>query len=156
MASELLLIEDVEELGLKGEIVKVKPGYARNFLIPQQKAVVADKRTLRMQERLKEERRKKAEDDRLEAEGVASKVNGKVYEVVVKVDPEGHMYGSVSVADICQLALEHDGVELCKKSVLLKAPIRQVGTHEVALKLKENVTATIHVQVTAENEVKGA
>lgn len=68
MRNQLLLLEDVEDLGRSGDLVSVKPGFARNFLIPQKKAVVAEKYTLRLQAKLKEQRAKQAESDRQEAE----------------------------------------------------------------------------------------
>ena len=76
MANQFLLIEDVDALGRSGDVVKAKPGYARNFLLPQKKAVIADKHTLRMQAKLKEEREKQAVLDRGEAEKLAERING--------------------------------------------------------------------------------
>ncbi len=96
---ELLLLEDVDGLGRKGELVKAKPGHARNYIVPKQKGVVADMHTLRMQERLKEERTKQAVIDRQEAEQLASQISGLTCEVTVKVDPE-NVPISVSLVDV--------------------------------------------------------
>ena len=74
--AQLLLLEDVEALGRSGEIVNVKPGYARNFLLPQGLAVIANKNALRMQERLKEERQKRAIADKQESDAIAAKIEG--------------------------------------------------------------------------------
>jgi large subunit ribosomal protein L9 len=137
-SQQVLLIEDVDDLGRSGDVVAVKPGYARNFLIPQKRGVVADARTLRMQARLKEERAKRAEVDRAEAEALSATLNGKALQITVKVDPEGHMYGSVSALDILRL-FEQEGVHLEKRSVALPQPIRSLGVHELTLKLKEGV-----------------
>ncbi|HSX11933.1 MAG TPA: 50S ribosomal protein L9, partial [Rhabdochlamydiaceae bacterium] len=87
MKNQLLLVEDVDDLGRSGDVVSVKPGFARNFLIPQKKAVVATKGTLRMQERLKEERAQKAIVDKKEAEEFAARIEGMVLTTTVKVDP---------------------------------------------------------------------
>ena len=106
MKQQLLLLQDVEALGKKGEIVTAKPGYIRNFLLPQGFAVVASPNTLRKQERLRAERAKQAVIDRKESEELAAQVEGSSLEIRVKVDPEGHMYGSVSAADIAQLFQE--------------------------------------------------
>src|SRR5258708_6007556 len=100
MANKLLLIEDVEALGRSGDIVSVRPGYARNFLLPQGFAVVADKNTLRKQKQLQETRRLQAIEDKKTAEQQSSVVQGKVLVTVVKVDEAGHMYGSVSPNDV--------------------------------------------------------
>lgn len=147
MAYQLLLTEDVEGLGKKGQIVKVRPGYARNFLLPKRRGVVADAQTLRMQKRLQEEREKQAVIDRAESEQLAAKFAGVSIEMVVKVDQEGHMYGSVSAHDIVDKLLATSGIALDKKHVALKHPIKVTGVHDVPLKLKEGVTCSITVTV---------
>src|SRR5262245_8691147 len=96
MATKLLLIEDVEDLGRSGDVVSVKPGYARNFLLPRGHAVRADQHALRMQTRLQEERQKRAILEKQEAEKTAAALEGVTLSTIVKVDHEGHMYGSVS------------------------------------------------------------
>ncbi len=138
MPIQLLLLDDVEELGRSGDIVGVKPGYARNFLLPQKMAVVADKRALRMQAKLQEERAKRAEVDRREAEEMAARLSNTELTIIVKVDPEGHMYGSVSVVDIVKLFGEQ-GIQLERKNIALAQPIKAIGTHRLNLKLKEGV-----------------
>ena len=151
MATKLLLIEDVEDLGRSGDLVSVKPGYARNFLLPRGVAVIADKGTLRMQARLKEEREKQAIIDRQEAEKVASGINDVVLTKVVKVDQEGHMYGSVSAHDVADL-LQAQNVVLEKRAISLKHPIKETGVHKITIKLKEGVTATITLKVISEQD----
>lgn len=146
MQNQLLLLEDVEDLGRSGDVVKVKPGYSRNFLIPQKKAVVADKFTLRLQAKLKEERAKQAEVDRQAAEELAKKLDGMVLETEVKVDPDGHMYGSVSAMDIVKL-FEAQGIVLEKRNIVLLHPIKTLGVHPITLKLKEGVPAQITLKV---------
>lgn len=147
MGNQLLLIEDVDDLGRSGDVVTVKPGYARNYLLPQKKAVVADKFTLRLQARLKEERAKRAEIDKKDAEILAEKISTKVLEITVKVDPEGHMYGSVNAMDIIRLFKEQEEIHLEKKCVLLSHPIKSIGEHLIALRLKEGVPASFTLVV---------
>lgn len=147
--NQLLLIEDVDDLGRSGDLVSVKPGYARNYLVPQLKAVIADKHTLRMQAKLKEERAKRAEVDKKEAETVAGRINGMVLTIEVKVDPEGHMYGSVSAQDISKL-FEKEGIQLERRDVVLPQPIKELGVHHINLKLKEGVPAAITLKVQTE------
>ena len=120
MATQLLLIEDVADLGRSGDVVKVKPGYARNYLLPKKLGVFADKNALRMQARLQEERLKKAAEDRAEAEVLAKAIDGATLTSIVKVDADGHMYGSVSQLDIVHLMEEQKQVVIEKKSVMLK------------------------------------
>ena len=149
MANQLLLVEDVEDLGRSGDVVSVKPGYARNFLLPQKKAVIADKYTLRMRARLQEERLKRAEVDKAEAQELAARIDGTTLSVVVKVDPDGHMYGSVAAIDVVHL-FEREGVHLEKRHVILMQPIKQLGVYSIPLKLKEGVPAQITLEVISE------
>lgn len=153
MATKLLLIQDVEDLGRSGDIVSVKPGYARNFLFPKKLAVAADANALKMQARLQEERKKKAIVDKQEAEEMAAKMVGLTVSTHVKVDQEGHMYGSVSAADITALILEQNGISLEKKNIQLKHAIKEVGVFEVPIKLKEGVMSSVSVKIVPE-EVK--
>lgn len=150
MATKLLLIEDVEDLGRSGDVVSVKPGYARNKLIPSKVAVHADKRALRMQERLQEERLKKAATDKKDAELAAERIDGKTVTTIVKVDHDGHMYGSVAISDILHLVQEQHSVTLEKRWVQLPHAIKTTGQFPVTLKLPEGVTAKILVKVSAE------
>jgi large subunit ribosomal protein L9 len=146
MQNQLLLLEDVDNLARKGEIVKVKPGFARNFLIPQGKAVIADKRTLRMQEKLKADRAKQAIADKKEAVELAEQINHKEFTIVVKVDSDGHMYGSVSALDISKL-LKDKGFAVERHYVKLLHPIKTLGVYEISLVLKEGVKASISLEV---------
>lgn len=150
MAAKLLLIEDVQDLGRSGDIVTVKPGYARNFLLPRGVAVVADKGALRMQARLKEEREKKAALDKAEAEKTAGQIAEVTLSTIVKVDQDGHMYGSVSAHDIADLLLSQAGMEIEKRAIALKHPIKALGIHKVNVKLKEGVTASLTIKVMSE------
>lgn len=150
MATKLLLVEDVESLGRSGEIVSVKPGHARNYLLPQGFAVIADKKALRQQERLREERQKRAIADKNEAEAIVSRIDGITLIKVVKVDQEGHMYGSVTAQEIVHLIQEDKQVELEKKNIQLKHPIKATGVHTIPLKLNEGVTASVTVKIMSE------
>lgn len=149
MQNQLLLLEDVESLGRCGDIVVVKPGYARNFLIPQAKAVVADKRALRRQAQLVEKREKQAEADRTESEQLVAHIAGLSLAIVTKVDPEGKLYGSITIADIINL-LAKENVILEKKNILLAHPIKQVGVHTISLKLKEGITTSFPLVVNSD------
>ncbi|MEX1012548.1 MAG: 50S ribosomal protein L9 [Waddliaceae bacterium] len=150
MAHKILLLEDVRKLGRKGDVVSVRPGFARNYLIPNGVALRADKHTLRLKERLEEERKQKAVEDRTEAEGFASKIDGTVVSVTVKVDPAGHMYGSVSATDAANLLSKETGLEIDKSSIDLKHPIKKLGDHSLSVLLKEDVKASFTVKVVAE------
>lgn len=150
MATKILLLEDVDNLGHKGEIVSVKPGFAFNFLIPQKLALVADANAVRRQARLQEERKVKAAEDRKAAEEIAARLKDAAFTVEVKVDHDGHMYGSVTALDVVHLIKMQAGIELDKRAVPLKHPIKQTGVHELTLRLKEGVEALVHLKVHAE------
>ena len=150
MAAKLLLIEDVEDLGRSGEVVTVKPGYARNYLIPRQYAVVANAGTLRIQAKLQAERQQRAIVEKQEAESTANALEGVMLKTIVKTDHDGHMYGSVSAHDIVELLKNGANIELEKRSIVLKHPIKEIGVHTISAKLKEGVTASFTLKVIAE------
>lgn len=152
MQNQLLLLEDVESLGRCGEIVAVKPGFARNCLIPQKKAIVADKRALRLRAQLVEKREAQAKIDRAEAEKLVERIAGLDLSVEVKVDPEGQLYGSVTAADIVKL-LEKENVILEKKNIILVHPIKTLGAHTISLKLKEGVTTSFALNVNSDHPI---
>ena len=150
MRNQLLLLNDVDDLGRSGDIVSVKPGFARNYLIPQKKAVIADKFTLRMQAKLKEERAKRAAMDRKDSEALAKKIEGMVLEIRVKVDPDGNMYGSVGYTDIIRL-FEDMGIKLERRNILLIQPIKMLGIQTINLKLKEGIPTHFTLKVISES-----
>jgi large subunit ribosomal protein L9 len=146
MKYHVLLLEDVTNHGRKGDLTHVASGFARNFLLPEGKAIMATHATVKTQARLQAERAEQAKKDKAESEKAAAALKGKILTTVVKVDNDGHMYGSVSVADILTLLL-NDGVKLEKKHVALHMPIKSLGNHQVTLKLPEDVMAQITVEV---------
>lgn len=147
---QLLLIEDVDGLGRKGELVTgAKPGFVRNYLLPKRKAVIPDLRTLRMQERLKEERSKQALIDKKASEEIAAKIAEKLISVEVKVDLDGRMYGSVTAKDIVKI-LDENAISVERKMVILPLPIKKLGTYKIPLRLKEGVDASFSLNVKPE------
>lgn len=150
MATRILLLEDVDNLGQKGEIVNVKPGYAFNFLIPKKRALVADANAIRRQARLQEERRALAAEDRKVSDEIVARLKDEIFTTEVKVDHDGHMYGSVSSLDIVHLIKMQTGIELEKRFVALKHPIKQTGVYDITLRLKEGVETSIHLKVLVE------
>jgi large subunit ribosomal protein L9 len=149
MKNQLLLLEDVGRLGRKGDIVKAKPGFARNFLLPQKKAIVASQHALRLRERLQAEREKQAMIDKEESIKLANLVEGREILVEVKVDPAGHMYGSVSSQDIVKL-FENEGITLERNHVALVHPIRVTGKHKIDLRFKEGVVSHFLLNIVPE------
>lgn len=149
MKQQLLLLKDVEALGKKGDVVSAKNGYIRNFLLPQRLAAIASPNILRKQEKLRQERAEQAVIDRKESEELAKQIETVILETRVKVDPEGHMYGSVSASDVATL-LQERGLPVDRKFVQLPRPIKATGSHKIALKLKEGVAASCQLTIIPE------
>lgn len=148
----LLLLEDVINYGRKGDLVHVAPGFARNYLLPKRKALLATRVTIKMREKLQKERKEQAEIDRKESEKLAAKLEGKTFETTVKVDPEGHLYGSVTAHDIMEIVVR-EGFVIEKKHVALAHPIKQIGTYQVNLRLPEGVEVAVGLIVKPDREI---
>ncbi len=149
MKQQYLLVEDVEDIGRSGEVIAVKAGFARNYLMPQKKAVPATPHTLRIQAKLQEERSKKAALDKRDAEALAQKIEGKTLQIIVKVDQEGHLYGSVSAAEILHL-FEKEGIKLEKRNIGVHLHIKSLGQHPLVLKLKEGIICNYILDVVSD------
>ncbi len=147
--AQVLLLEDVYPLGKSGDLIQVKPGYARNYLYPKGKGINATKHALRMQERLKEERAKQAATDLEESSAISAQLQGVQLSTEVKVDPDGNMYGSVSIADLLEL-LSHSGFTLEKQNINLAHPLKKIGMHIIPVSLKEGVTSSFSIRIIPE------
>jgi large subunit ribosomal protein L9 len=146
---KVILKEDIPKLGRMGEMVRVAPGYGRNYLIPQGKAIQATSKNLKALEHERMLIQRKADLARKEAEGVAGKISGLTLTLSRKVVDEDKLYGSVSVGDISQ-ALEEAGVEIERKLIRLDEPIKSLGEFQVSVKVHADVTAEFTVQVVKE------
>lgn len=146
---KVILKEDIPRLGTMGETVKVAPGYGRNYLIPQGKAVLATSKNLKELEHQRQLILRKADLVRKDAESFAEKFRGLTLTLARKVVEEDKIYGSVSVGDISQ-ALEEAGVEIERKMIKLDEPIKSLGEFQVPVKVHADVTAELTVQVVKE------
>jgi len=145
---QVILREDVDSLGHAGDLVRVKPGFARNFLIPQGKAIAAteaSKRELEHQKRVIAEKVRR-ERELLEAE--RKKYDGVVVEIAAQAGEEGKLFGSVTSAQIAETLAER-GLELDRRRIDLAEPIKSLGEHDVVVRLHRDVTATLKIVVTA-------
>lgn len=146
---EIILRETIETLGQEGEIVKVKPGYARNFLIPQQKAVLVTKASLARLEKEKKAIATRLAEQKKQAEGLAAQLEGKVVAISKRVGEEDRLFGSVTSGDIVQALLDA-GVSVDKKAIVLSDAIKAIGEYKVAVKTGYQTTAAVTVQVVPE------
>ncbi|MGN0878241.1 MAG: 50S ribosomal protein L9 [Oligosphaeraceae bacterium] len=146
MSVELILIEDVADLGKIGDQVHVAEGYARNYLIPRKKAEYVTTGALKRIEAKKLRLQKEHEERVNVAKAVAEKIAKLVVTIAVKAGEDDKLYGSVSASQILQ-NLAEQGVELEKGAVELEAPLRELGSFDVPVRLHAEVTANIKVKV---------
>jgi len=147
---DVILLEKIKNLGNLGDKVSVKGGYARNYLLPQQKAVPATTANLAEFEAKRAEYEQAQYDSLARAEDIAAKIEELTLVIAGKVGMEGKLYGSVSAADIANTTTEA-GIEIKRHEVRLpNGAIRHVGDHEVTIHLHPDVNAILHVQVIEE------
>jgi large subunit ribosomal protein L9 len=143
---KLILLQDVQGTGKKGDIKEVKDGYARNMLIPKGLAIEATKANLTMLEQKKASLQHKIDKERETAEKTAGLLNEKTVEVSVKAGDEGRLFGSVTAKDVAA-ALNKAGFDIDKKKLNVPGDIKNCGTYEVEAKLYSGVTAKFFVNV---------
>ncbi|MFP4445249.1 MAG: 50S ribosomal protein L9 [Desulfosudaceae bacterium] len=148
---QVILKETIETLGLAGTEVKVSDGYARNYLFPQDKAVEATEANRRVMEQNRRKLEIQIAKEKEKAEAAAAAIAGTVCRIAAKVSPEGKLYGSVSPGDIVD-ALREQGLEISKKMVLLKEPIKEVGTYPVEIYVYKDVLPEISVEVVPQED----
>jgi large subunit ribosomal protein L9 len=146
---EVILREEVPSLGTVGDIVKVKPGFARNYLLPRGLAVVADRRNMGDLEHQKRLLAEKRERDRRQAESVAQKVASFRITIKARAGEEGKLFGSVTNLDI-ERALSEQGVAIERRRIRLEDPIKSVGEYVVPIHLGVGVDTQVTVIVEAE------
>ena len=146
---KVILKEDIPKLGRMGDTVEVAPGYGRNYLIPQGKAVLSTGRNLKALEHERSLIQRRAESVRMDAQGLAAKISGIALTLYRKVVEEDKLYGSVSVSDVSQ-ALEEAGVIVERKMIKLEEPIKVLGEYQIPIRLHAEVTASVRVQVIKE------
>ena len=154
---EIILLERVEKLGAMGDVVNVKPGFARNFLLPQEKALRATKANLARFEAEREYLEQRNAENRDKAVDAGKGVDGSKVIIIRNAGDTGQLYGSVSARDIAE-SLEEKGVK--RNMVVLETPIKALGLHDVKVRLHPEVTVTVSVNVArtkdeAERQAKG-
>jgi large subunit ribosomal protein L9 len=148
---ELILRQDVEKLGLRGQVVKVAPGYARNYLLPKGLAVPATEANKKIVEQERQAALRREAKEKSEAEDLAKMLAGVVLETRQKAGEQDVLFGSVTAKDIAEL-LEKKGYSIDRRKVLLDAPLKTLGEHTVNLRLHRDVVAPVKVVISQEDE----
>ena len=152
---EVLLQQSVKHLGLVGDVVKVKPGYARNYLYPKRLGIPATEDAKRQIAR-RAAKVREAEAQRLaEIAELVGRLEGLEFKITMKADPNGNLYGSVNAAKIVELA-EAQGATIAEKDVRLDAPIKTVGQHKVKIHVRDDDFGEVLVDVEAEGKSQEA
>jgi large subunit ribosomal protein L9 len=143
---EVILLERVEKLGAIGDVVKVKDGFARNYLLPRKKALRANDSNRKLFETNRARIEEENANRRSEAEKSAKGVDGKTVQLIRQASNTGQLYGSVSARDIVE-ALEGEGAHVTRSQVVLDRPIKAIGVHDVKIALHPEVAVTVKVNV---------
>lgn len=143
---EVILLERIERLGQMGDVVNVKDGFARNFLLPQNKALRANKLNREYFEKEKVNLEAKNLKQKSEAESVSDKIIKNNYIIIRQASDTGQLYGSVNSGDIKE-RLQEDGFSLEKSQIVLDKPIKEIGHHEIRIKLHPEVTSKINLYI---------
>ncbi|WP_420237605.1 50S ribosomal protein L9 [Telmatobacter bradus] len=146
---EIILKQDVENLGHRGEVVKVADGYARNYLLPKKLAMQATASNKAVIEQMKASAARRSAAEKIVAEELAAKLAPVALSFTRKSGEEGHLFGSVTAADIAA-DLATQGFEIDRRKIVLAEPIKTVGEVSISIKLHREVLAQIKVQVLAE------
>ena len=149
---ELILLKDVNSVGRKGDVVRVREGFGRNFLLPRNLALVSTQANKKFIDDLKARAEKRRTEEKLEAQGLAKKLEGLKLEFTRAAGEKEKLFGSVTLEDIRE-ALEKQGYKFDKRQIQLKDPIRALGVHPVLVEVYPQVKTTISVEVQPEKQV---
>src|ERR671937_2693955 len=144
---QAILLQDVEQLGERGEVVDVSKGYLRNFLIPRKLAEPATKGSIEAAQRRKEAAERAVADAQTKAQESAELLNRTVLTIPHQAGEDGRLFGSVTAQDIADAIRDARGIRIDRRHVHLEDPIKTVGTHLVTVEVSEGVTATVKTMV---------
>ena len=149
---KVLLLQDVDNLGLAGSVANVANGYGRNYLLPQGLAVLATRNALKQAEAIRKAGELRRAQEKEDALAIANQINGAVLVFERRAGERDKLYGSVTVGDIADAINEKFGLDINKRKISLPEPIRSLGEYEIAVKLMIEVTAHVKVVVINEGE----
>ncbi len=152
---EIILKQDVQNLGFADDLVKVKDGYARNYLIPNGLAIVATPSNKKQLAETLKQRAFKLEKIRKEAEFLAGKIDGLTLKIVTKASDKGTIFGSVNTIAVANAMKEQHDIEIDRKKVILKEDhIKELGNYTAQIQLHKDIKVSVNLEVVAEEEEK--
>ena len=151
--TEVLLVQHMQQLGSEGDVVKVRPGYARNYLIPQKKALPLNLANKKRLDSLKRSRAIRESDELQKAQEIATKLKAVKIAVAVKTGSGGKLFGSVTANHILE-KLSESGFTMDKKHFVSFSPIKELGKQNITLQLHKEVEAEVEVEVVSENPIE--
>ena len=146
---KVLLRSDIKGVGRRGDIVNVSSGHARNFLLPNDLAIVANAGTIAQAEVMRTSRELQIAADRESARLVAASLSTTVIKIAAKAGNEGRLFGSINAAEIAKAVLDQTGVTIDRKSIQVETPLRQLGEHSVSAEIFSEVVATLKLEIVA-------
>ena len=151
---KVILLENVRKIGSIGEIIDVKRGFARNYLISKKKALFASKENIKEVEKIKQELNKKDQDKKKEAKSILEKIQNKTYEIKKLSTENKELYGSVKPTEISKLIYEKENVEINPSNIQPSKEIKSLGEFKVEINLHSDVQTQITVNVVPQEEIK--
>lgn len=146
----VILKKDIKGTGKAGDVVTVSDGYARNMLLPREMAIKATDKNVRSVEKQKNILKEKENKEKEKAVNKAKELEAKSVVVKTKTGENGKLFGSITSMDIAKALKEQESINIDKKKIILKTPIKQIGVFEVDIKIYPEVVATVKVEVTAD------
>jgi large subunit ribosomal protein L9 len=148
--TQVILREKIKNLGAEADVVKVRRGYARNFLVPQGKAYEATEANLKHTAALKEARAKREAEEMIEAEKLASKLKKAKLTLTLNTGAKGKSFGSITTIDIAKAIVAETGIEIDRHAIQLDKPIKGTGKFDIPVNLGHDITATVKLTVVSE------
>ena len=151
---KVILLENVRKIGSIGEIIDVKRGFARNFLISKKKALFASKENIKEVEKIKQELNKKDQDKKKDAKNIQEKIQNKIFEIKKLSTENKELYGSVKPTEISKLIAEIEKVEINPSNIQPTKEIKSLGEYKVEINLHSEVQTQITIKVIPQEEIK--
>jgi large subunit ribosomal protein L9 len=146
---KIVLRDDVDNLGKKGEVVDVADGYARNYLVPRGLALKASAGSQKQADAMVRNRAARDRRERENAEALAAQFSGRTISIKARAGGEGRLFGSVTASDIAEAVQKQTGAEIDRRKLALDEPLKELGGADVQIRLHPDVVATVHVEVEA-------